>query len=140
MASGTPLSLILAGKAGGGGGDAANAVKYVPQNLTASEKSQARANIGATDALTSIPDDVKQALLNCFSHVAWTDEHGQDYFNELSTALYSGPLQSISAVFTNGVTTPLKSVILHLQCFYLQVSSLSTQLNKILLLSRQVQE
>ena len=102
MAGGTPLSLILAGKAGGGGGGSENAVLYTAQTLTAAQKSQARDNIGATDALTSIPDDVKQALLNCFSHVAWTDANGQSYYNELSAALYLGPLQSISAVFTQG--------------------------------------
>lgn len=47
----------------------------------------------------------KQALLNCFAHVAWTDEHGQDYYDALEAALYpSAELASISAVFNQGQT------------------------------------
>lgn len=49
MAGGTPLSLILASKSGGGGG-ADNAVLYVAQTLTAPQQAQARANIGAISA------------------------------------------------------------------------------------------
>lgn len=33
-------------------------------------------------------DEFKQALLACFAHVAWTDEHGQDYYDALEAALY----------------------------------------------------
>lgn len=36
-------------------------------------------------------DEFKQALLACFAHVAWTDEHGQDYYDALEAALYPGP-------------------------------------------------
>lgn len=32
---------------------------------------------------------VKNALLNCFAHVAWTDENGQSYYDALATALNS---------------------------------------------------
>lgn len=50
-------------------------------------------------------EDVKQAFLNCFSHVAWTDEHGQDYYDALEAALYpSTDLVSISAVYTQSGT------------------------------------
>ena len=103
----TPLSPILyakiLGTGGGGSGTDSNAVHYTTDTgKTNAEKAQARANIGATDALTSIPDDVKQTMLNCFAHVAWIDTHGQDYYDELSAALYLGPLESISAVFTQG--------------------------------------
>lgn len=50
------------------------------------------------DGLTA---DVKEALLNCFEHVAWTDEHGQDYVDALEAALYPpANLLSISAVYT----------------------------------------
>ena len=35
-----------------------------------------------------LSDDVKTALLDCFSHIAWTDEHGQDYVDALENALY----------------------------------------------------
>jgi len=48
-----------------------------------------------------LDNDIKQALLNCFAHVAWTDEHGQDYYDALEDALYP-PVQvySINAVYT----------------------------------------
>lgn len=36
----------------------------------------------------SLSDIVKQTLLDCFSHVAWVDEHGQDYYDALENALY----------------------------------------------------
>lgn len=49
--------------------------------------------------------DAKAALLDCFAHVAWTDEHGQDYYDELEAALYpSADLVSISAVYTQSGT------------------------------------
>lgn len=35
-----------------------------------------------------ITDSAKEALLNALAHVAWIDEHGQDYYNELQNALY----------------------------------------------------
>lgn len=43
----------------------------------------------------------KQALLNCFQHVAWIDEHGQDYYDALYDALYNIPV-SITATFVQG--------------------------------------
>lgn len=46
---------------------------------------------------------VKQALLDCFQHVAWIDDQGQTYYNALYNALYPpAELVSISAVFTQG--------------------------------------
>ena len=48
-----------------------------------------------------LSDDAKTALLNCFEHVAWVDEHGQNYYNALANALYPSPV-SISAVFSPG--------------------------------------
>lgn len=39
-------------------------------------------------ALGGLTDEAKQALLNCFAHVAWIDEHGQDYYDALEDALY----------------------------------------------------
>ena len=48
-----------------------------------------------------LTEDVKQALLDCFAHVAWTDEQGQDYYDALEAALYPpADLVSISAVYT----------------------------------------
>ena len=40
------------------------------------------------DSFEGISDDVKAALLDCFAHVAWIDEHGQDYYDALYEALY----------------------------------------------------
>ena len=37
----------------------------------------------------SLSNAVKDALLNCFAHVAWTDENGQSYYNALQSALNS---------------------------------------------------
>ncbi len=35
-----------------------------------------------------LSDEAKEALLACFEHVAWIDEHGQDYYDALYSALY----------------------------------------------------
>lgn len=54
---------------------------------------------------SGLTDDIKQALLNCFAHVAWIDEHGQDYYDALEDALYPpATLTSISAVYTQSGT------------------------------------
>lgn len=37
----------------------------------------------------TLSNAVKDALLNCFAHVAWTDENGQSYYNALQSALNS---------------------------------------------------
>ena len=73
---------------------------------------------GVYSALQSagLSEDAKIALLACFEHVAWTDEHGQDYYDALYDALYpTTGLVSISAVFTQGgaviyPTTPLNDL------------------------------
>ena len=52
-----------------------------------------------------ITPEIKTALLGCFSKVAWVDEHGQDYYNTLESALYqTASLSSISAVYTQSGT------------------------------------
>lgn len=38
----------------------------------------------------AISGSVKTALLKCFRHVAWIDDHGQDYYDELEVALNNG--------------------------------------------------
>lgn len=54
---------------------------------------------------SGMTEDIKQALLNAFSHVAWTDEHGQDYYDDLEAAFYpTADLVSISAVYTQSGT------------------------------------
>ena len=45
-----------------------------------------------------LSDTFGRALLDCFSHVAWTDNNGAQYYNALYQALY--PIDSITAVFT----------------------------------------
>lgn len=49
-----------------------------------------------------ISDAVKEALLDCFEHVAWIDDDGQVYYQALYDALYAKELVSISAVFNQG--------------------------------------
>lgn len=47
--------------------------------------------------------EVKNAILDCFEHVAWVDEHGQDYYDALSDLFFPPKeLVSISAVFNQG--------------------------------------
>ena len=54
---------------------------------------------------SGLTDGAKQALLNCFAHVAWIDEHGQDYYDALESALYPpANLTSISCVYTQSGT------------------------------------
>ena len=52
-----------------------------------------------------ITPQIKTALLGCFSKVAWVDEHGQDYYNALRSALYrTASLESITATYTQSGT------------------------------------
>lgn len=49
--------------------------------------------------------EIKQALLNCFAHVAWINDQGQSYYDALEAALYPpANLLSITAVFNQGST------------------------------------
>ena len=52
---------------------------------------------------SGFPDDAKIALLNCFAHVAWIDEHGQDYYDALEAALYEDTYPKITTVFDAGL-------------------------------------
>lgn len=49
-------------------------------------------------------DAAKEALLACLEHVAWTDEHGQDYVDALEDALYS-EFYTVKNKLTNVSTT-----------------------------------
>lgn len=49
-----------------------------------------------------LSDAAKIALLNSFAHVAWVDEHGQDYYDALETALYAEEYPKITATFNSG--------------------------------------
>lgn len=56
---------------------------------------------------------VKQALLDCFEHVAWIDDQGQTYYNALYNALYPPKtVVSITAVFEQGSTVVYDSASL----------------------------
>lgn len=47
--------------------------------------------------------EVKNAILNCFQHVAWIDEHGQEYYDILEELFFpTKTLVSISATFNQG--------------------------------------
>ena len=50
-----------------------------------------------------LSENVKQSLLECFENVAWINDQGQTYYDNLYNALYP-PLniESISAVFDSG--------------------------------------
>ena len=57
------------------------------------------------DESDGLSSGIKQALLDCFAHVAWTDEYGQDYYDALEAALNQpADLVSISAVYTQSGT------------------------------------
>lgn len=61
---------------------------------------------------TTVSDDIKRALLACFSHAVWADENGQDYIDNLEEALYpTEGLVSISCVYTqSGTVYPTTSL------------------------------
>lgn len=44
-------------------------------------------NLGIEQIVPGLSDEAKNALLACFAHVAWIDEHGQDYYDALEEAL-----------------------------------------------------
>lgn len=52
-----------------------------------------------------LSDEAKTALLACFAHVAWVDEHGQTYYDTLESALYPSDFPKIVAVFNSGQNT-----------------------------------
>lgn len=62
----------------------------------ADDVSQLKEDIADIDGIS---DEVKEALLDCFQHVAWIDDQGQTYYDALEHALYPRELISISAVF-----------------------------------------
>ncbi len=49
-----------------------------------------------------LSEPIRLAILNCFQHVAWTDEHGQDYYDTLYDLLMNKEVLSITAVFDQG--------------------------------------
>ena len=57
------------------------------------------------EAHSGLSDEAKEALLACFAKVAWIDEHGQDYYDTLESALYPSEYPKIVAVFNSGQNT-----------------------------------
>lgn len=54
-------------------------------------------------SIGGLSEELKQALLDCFAHVAWIDDQGQTYYDALQAALYPpATLVSISAVYSGG--------------------------------------
>lgn len=54
--------------------------------------------------LDGISEDVKQALLNCFAHVAWDEGDGKPYYNALHDALYANDGLLYDWDFSEGLT------------------------------------
>lgn len=73
--------------------------------ITAAKLNHIEDGIASSGGLSNA---AKLALLDCFAHVAWTDENGQDYYDALEEALYPpvppAELVSISAVYTQSGT------------------------------------
>lgn len=90
-------------------GDAADRAEAAAQTLVIDSiptqgSTNAVSSGGVYDALgnvdvDAITDEVKQALLACFQHVAWIDGHGQNYYDALESALYAGTDVDIPVVF-----------------------------------------
>ena len=53
----------------------------------------------------SVRENIRQALLACFAHVAWSNGQGQGFYDALAAALYEQEVVSISAVFNQGSAT-----------------------------------
>lgn len=109
VAVSTDTSLTIAGKAA----DA----KAAGDRLTAAENDLSDVKSDLTELEgQGFSQDARQALLACFQKVAWIDEHGQTYYDDLYEALYPETgLVSITAVFTQGSaviypTTPLNDL------------------------------
>lgn len=73
-----------------------DAVTELKNDLTQIEEEIADIDPGLSDA-------AKVALLNCFQHVAWIDEHGQTYYDALESALYADSYPKITAQFNSGL-------------------------------------
>lgn len=59
-------------------------------------------------AVSGITDDIKDALLDCFAHVAWINDQGQTYYDALEDALY--PPVPVSSVTVTPSTFQLSSI------------------------------
>ena len=75
----------------------------------------------------ALSDDIKYALLNIFSKVAYIDGNGQSYYNALESALYNNEstagVSSISAIFSQGQNVIYDSASLNDLRQYLTVTA-----------------
>lgn len=79
-----------------------NAAVDVDTSLSVHGKAADAGAVGdAIVGVRGIAAGFRAALLQCFRKVAWIDQNGQDYYDELYDTLYPTP-ESISAVFTQG--------------------------------------
>ena len=81
---------------------AAAATFETDPTLTVAGKAADAKAAGEAIAELAFSDDIRDALLNCFQHVAWTDDQGQIYYNELEAALYPNSYPQIRATYTPG--------------------------------------
>lgn len=74
------------------------------KGVTAHDKS-GEVITGTYEGGAGLTKSIKQALLNCFQHVAWDNDQGQTYYDSLHDALYPPTeLVSIGAVYTQSDT------------------------------------
>lgn len=74
----------------GGGAAAKNAVLYIEQDLTEEQKTQARANIGAGNPSTGLPEDAIQDLLATLRAQAFATPNGAELIAALENDLTKG--------------------------------------------------
>ena len=72
------------------------------------EPMEAWADALISAAVSGITDDIKDALLDCFAHVAWIDDQGQTYYDALEDALY--PPVPVSSVTVTPSTFQISSI------------------------------
>lgn len=95
-------------------GEAVRAQAFTETDKTLSIEGAAADAKATGDEITELKEDLEQlepglsaeakaALLACFAKVAWVDQNGQDYYDDLELALRGTPaVASITAVFNSG--------------------------------------
>ena len=58
----------------------------------------------------ALSDEAKEALLNCFAHVAWIDDQGQTYYDALEQALYDNTWSITNTLTGCTNTNPAETV------------------------------
>lgn len=80
---------------------------------------------GGGGGTSELSTEVKNAILDCFEHVAWTDANGQTYYDALEDLFFPPKtLVSISAVFNQGSTVIYDNASLDDLKQYLTVTAL----------------